>query len=173
MLPSTQATIHLSTANVLANRSVALREKRATETKETAERRVAKRQITGGANLPFTAIDATTAHEMWHLVEATFEAKRYKESVEFRRQLGFHLGVATLEQAVKGHGRYAPDSWKAASKLLAEEVSLYATTNAKEATAELFKAWWCRTGDLAPVVARFGELLDEFFVTPTAYRRMD
>ena len=46
---------------------------------------------------------------------------------------------------------------------LVDEVSEYATTNPREATAEMFKLWWCRDGAPSPVVARFGELIEEFF----------
>jgi hypothetical protein len=161
-----EATIHLNTGHVLAYSAMELHRQRAAETKRAMDRRIAKRQVSGAPQLPFVAADATTAHEMWHLIEAVFEAKRFKQSIEFRRQLGRHLGVETLEHAVKGHEQNAPDNWKAACARLSDEVSPYATTSADEASAELFKAWWCRTGDLTPVVSRFGELLDEFFVPP-------
>ena len=161
-----QATIHLSMGHVLAYSSMELHRQRATETEKAAQRRIEKHRVSGGTQLPFVAVDATTAHETWHLIEAVFEAKRFTQSVEFRRRIGHHLGVETLEQAVKGHERNAPDSWKAACGRLMDEVSPYATTNAREATAELFKAWWCRTGDVTPVVAEFGALLDEYFVPP-------
>jgi hypothetical protein len=46
-----------------------------------------------------------------------------------------------------------------------DEVSLYSTTNAREATAELFRSWWCRGERITPVVARFGDLIDGFFVS--------
>ena len=162
-----QSTIHLHFGHVLAYPAMALHAQRAAETSQAMERGTAQRLVTGGPQLPFVAADATTAHEMWHVVEAIFELKRFKESVAFRRLLGQHLGVETLEQAVKGHERNAPEPWKAAWVRLFEEVSPYATTSADEAGAELFRAWWCRAGDVTPVVARFGELLEEFFVPPT------
>ena len=42
---------------------------------------------------------------------------------------------------------------------------LYATTNMREATAELFKLWWCASPQSppAPLVARFGALLDRYY----------
>jgi hypothetical protein len=40
---------------------------------------------------PFTAVDGTVAHEIWHVVEAAFEARRYRESMEFRRDLGHYF----------------------------------------------------------------------------------
>lgn len=112
---------------------------------------------------PFTAVDGTVAHELWHKIESVFEAHHYRSSIEFRRQIGLHLGVETLEQAVKGGTKNAPAPWKAAHARLIDEVSLYATTNRREASAEMFKLWWCRSGATTPVVARFGELIDEFF----------
>jgi hypothetical protein len=112
---------------------------------------------------PFTPVDATVAHELWHKIESVYEAHHYKASIEFRRQIGLHLGVETLEHAVKGGTKNAPSTWRAAHSRLIDEVSLYATTNRREATAELFKLWWCRGNATTPVVARFGELIDEFF----------
>jgi hypothetical protein len=112
---------------------------------------------------PFTVVDGVVAHELWHKIESVYEAHHYKSSIDFRRQLGLHLGVDTLEHAVKGGTKNAPVPWQAAHRRLIDEVSSYATTNRREATAELFKLWWCRTGPTSPVVTRFGELIDEFF----------
>ncbi len=81
--------------------------------------------------------------------------------MELRRQLGNYLGVETLEHALKGGTPKAPANWQAAYIRLADEVSPYATTNAREATAELFKLWWCRMGPPSPLVSRFGELVDQ------------
>jgi hypothetical protein len=110
---------------------------------------------------PYTQVEATTAHELWHRIEMVFEARDYRSSIEFRRQLGLHLGVDTLEQAVKGGTTRAPAAWQAAYRRLAHEVSDYATTNPREATAEMFKLWWCRSGPTSRLVTRFGELIDE------------
>lgn len=43
------------------------------------------------------------------------------------------------------------------------EVSAYATTNPSEATAELFKLWWCTRDDPPPIARFFGELLERYF----------
>jgi hypothetical protein len=112
---------------------------------------------------PFTVVDGTVAHELWHRIEFMFEAQDFRSSMEFRRQLGLHLGVETLEQAVKGDTDSAPAPWRAAHRRLAEEVSPYATTNPREATAEMFKLWWCRNGETSDLVTRFGQLLEQFF----------
>jgi hypothetical protein len=111
----------------------------------------------------FTALDRTVAHELWHRIEMVFEARDYRSSIDLRRQIGRSLGVETLEHAVKGGSAKAPAPWQAAHRRLMDEVSLYATTNVREATAEMFKQWWCRTGPTSPVVTRFGELVDQFF----------
>jgi hypothetical protein len=111
---------------------------------------------------PFFAVDGTVAHELWHKIESVFEAHHYKSSIAFRRQLGLHLGVETLEHAVKGGSKNASAPWQAAHRRLVDEVSSYAATSPREATAEMFKLWWCRNGAATPMVARFGELIDEF-----------
>jgi hypothetical protein len=111
----------------------------------------------------FTALDRTVAHELWHRIEMVFEAHDYRSSIDLRRQIGRSLGVETLEHAVKGGSAKAPAPWQAAYRRLVDEVSPYATTNVREATAEMFKQWWCRNGPTSPVVARFGELVDQFF----------
>jgi hypothetical protein len=116
-------------------------------------------------------VDATVAHELWHQIENGFDARHYAQGMELRRQVGLALGVQTLEHAVKGGSPNAPAPWQAAHRRLVDEVSLYATTNAREATAELFKLWWCRRGPPSPVVARFGELIDQMLPPPV--RRPD
>ncbi len=115
-----------------------------------------------GPPTPYTVVDATVAHELWHKIEMVYEARNYRSSIEFRRQLGLHLGVETLEHAIKGGTDKAPATWRLAYSRLAGEVSSYATTSPREATAEMFKLWWCRGSSTTPVVARFGELMDEF-----------
>ena len=111
---------------------------------------------------PFTELDATVAHELWHKIENVFEAQHYRSSIDFRRRLGLHLGVETLEHAVKGGSTTAPAPWRHAHRRLVNEVSPYATTNRREATAEMFKLWWCGGDSASPIVARFGELVDQF-----------
>jgi len=112
---------------------------------------------TRSATVPgiYNAVDGTTAHELWHQIEGSFQAGRYRDSIEFRRRLGEFLGVDTLEHAFHP-GTPSHDQ-------LVRDVSGYAGTRAFEATAEMFKLWWCRGESCAPTVAFFGELLDEFF----------
>jgi hypothetical protein len=117
---------------------------------------------------PFTALDGVTAHELWHNLDAVIQAG--SAYVEFNRELGEALGVATLEHALRGGERDAPPEWQAARRQLAREVSIYATTQPREATAEMFKVWWCSVGEPTPVVARFGELVDRFYPRPDPSR---
>jgi hypothetical protein len=70
--------------------------------------------------------------------------------------------VETLEHAIKGGSDRAPAEWQAAHERLARDVSLYATTNPREATAEMFEQWWSRGSAASPVVQRFGQLVDEY-----------
>jgi hypothetical protein len=146
--------VHLNIGFVAAQESLGMWNKRASRPGGSTSARPPS---------PFTAVDATLSHELWHKIESVFEAHHYTSSIAFRCQLGHHLGVETLEHAVKGGTANAPATWQAAHRRLIDEVSPYAATNRREATAELFKLWWCRAGATTPVVARFGELLDEFF----------
>ena len=59
----------------------------------------------------------------------------------------------------------APVPWQQAHRRIINEVSLYATTNMREATAEMFKLWWCSSPEAppAPLVARFGALIDRYY----------
>ena len=113
-----------------------------------------------GVPAPFNQIDGTTAHEMWHQMEGAFEAWRSMDGINLRRGLGEALGVETLEQAVNGVRTASPDSWKLAHVRLVNEVSAYGATAPIEATAEMFKLWWCANGEPAPIVRRFGELIE-------------
>ncbi|MGH9280397.1 MAG: hypothetical protein ACRD12_20150, partial [Acidimicrobiales bacterium] len=109
---------------------------------------------------PATYVDGVTAHESWHRMEMAFEARSYRESIGFRRRLGEHFGVATLEHAVLGGGPAASSAWRAAHERLVAEVSAYGGTSPREATAELFKLWWCwPDAAWSPAVRRFDELL--------------
>jgi hypothetical protein len=102
----------------------------------------------------------TTAHELWHLIDHWMQSNRYRESMAFRRELGRHFGVETLEHVMRGDH---PD----ARARLVVEVSGYAATNPQEATAELFKDWWVPVNpEPTPAVAFFGELLDRYFPSP-------
>lgn len=112
---------------------------------------------------PATRIDSVVAHEYWHQIEFGLESGRYRDSIEFRRAVGEYFGVETVEQVIKGKSASAPDAWQIAYRRLAGEVSAYATTAPKEATAELFAQWWC-TAAAPPVSARaFGDVLRRFF----------
>jgi hypothetical protein len=112
---------------------------------------------------PFTRSDSVTAHEFWHQIEFGYESAHYRDSVEFRRALGGYFGVDTLEHVVRGGDGKAPSDWQLAFVRLATEVSGYATTNPKEATAELFTQWWCTAADPPPPARFFGELMARFF----------
>jgi hypothetical protein len=126
----------------------------------TMETRRATRGGGGSAGVlaPFNQIDGTSAHEMWHQMDGAIEGRHAMEGIELRRALGEALGVETLERAVIGGRPQAPEAWKAARERLVDEVSAYAATSPVEATAEMFTLWWCGSGDLSPIVRRFGEL---------------
>jgi hypothetical protein len=120
---------------------------------------------------PFTRVDSVVAHEFWHQIEFGFETSRYRDSVAFRREIGRYFGVETLEHAIKGGPAGAPPAWQAARARLAEEVSTYATTAPKEATAELFAQWWCTRAGPPPPAQFFGALLAQFFPPAGRARR--
>src|SRR4029077_1296677 len=106
---------------------------------------------------PWSSLDARTSHELWHEVELAWENARCADSVEFRRALRARLGQQTLEKV------FADDD---ALRVLAREVSGYATTNRLEATAEMFKRWWCGPQPEGSVPERFGAIVNRFFPTP-------
>jgi hypothetical protein len=111
--------------------------------------------------LPYTKVDGITAHEVWHLVDREI-VRSGLDYVTFHHALGEPLGVETLEAALRGRRDNADPEMRRAAARLALQVSLYATTNRREATAEMFERWWCSDGDHhRPVVARFGELVEE------------
>lgn len=113
-------------------------------------------------NAPF-AIDKVTAHEFGHQLDFEFQSRRYQESIEFRRRLGLALGVATLEVALRGRERGAgPDALNAWQRV-AEDVSLYATSNIAEAMAELFAQWWFSDDESPHIIRCFGQLIGEYF----------
>ncbi len=118
-----------------------------------------------GVDAPFNGIDGTTAHEVWHQMEGAVEARRSMDGIDLRRRLGEALGVETLEQAVNGSRPRSPDTWKIAHARLVNEVSAYGATAPVEATAEMFKLWWCATGEPSPIVCRFGELIEPLLVS--------
>lgn len=108
----------------------------------------------------YGAADIVAAHESWHLIDHDVVGKP-RSYIAFHRALGEVLGVDTLEHALRGRERGAPAAWRDANAELATQVSDYATTNPREATAEMFAAWWGSTSDLSPVVARFVSLVEE------------
>jgi hypothetical protein len=113
---------------------------------------------------PFFAIDGVVAHEYWHNLDATVVATP-GVYVEMNRALGEELGVETFEHALRGGEANAPAAWQEARRRIATEVSLYALSNQREATAEMFKLWWCSSpaSPPSPLVARFGALVDRFY----------
>lgn len=140
---------------------------------EALERQLAQPPSPGGlprksrtVRPPFTRIDSVVAHEYGHHIEFGFENSRYRDSVEFRRAIGGYFGVETLEHVIKGKGADAPESWQAAHARLVEQVSSYAATNPQEATAELFKQWWCTAADPPPSARAFGAIVARFFPAP-------
>jgi len=111
---------------------------------------------------PWFPVDAVTAHECWHFMDAAVQTvpARY---TEFHRELGAALGVESFELALRGREHGAPDAWREAHDRIVREVSLYATTNAREATAELFVQWWFGTPGASSLVDTFGRLVDRYF----------
>ncbi|HEX2851163.1 MAG TPA: hypothetical protein VHN98_11440 [Acidimicrobiales bacterium] len=148
------AIVHLNASYVLPEALQRLREDRAGEPHPS----------TWGPRRA-TTIDAVTAHELWHHIEFAFETRDYRTSMAFRRRLGAHLGVETLEHAVRGGDERAPVEWRAAHARLVAEVSAYATKNVREATAEMFLQAWCYPVR-SPVVDDFARTVDEFLPAP-------
>jgi hypothetical protein len=116
---------------------------------------------------PWFAIDGVVAHEYWHNLDTTVIATPAVYT-ELNRELGVELGVDTYEHALRGREEGAPPEWQVAFRRIFTEVSPYATTSWRESTAELFKLWWCRPADgpPAPLVAKFGALLERFYPPP-------
>jgi hypothetical protein len=113
---------------------------------------------------PFTSLEAVTSHELWHNLDATIQSTP-GVYFEFNRALGEELGVATFEYALRGGEASAPPEWRAARARIVQEVSNYATTNMREATAEMFMKWWCSRPEAPPppLVRCFGELVDRYY----------
>ncbi|HLF41472.1 MAG TPA: hypothetical protein VI854_08365, partial [Acidimicrobiia bacterium] len=109
---------------------------------------------------PFMRVDGVSAHEAWHQIEYKFRGRR-ADHATFRSELGAVLGVGTLEQAIQGRHRHAPEELRLACKHLVQTVSPYAAKNPVEATAEMFKLWWCGVSN--PTIDCFGGLLERFF----------
>ncbi len=119
-------------------------------------------RISAPAPPPWFHVDAVTAHECWHFMDAaiTTSPARY---TEFHRELGRALGVESLELALRGAEPGAPEAWRQAHERIEHEVSRYATTNPREATAELFMRWWFGPPGVSSVVDTFGALVDRYF----------
>jgi hypothetical protein len=132
-----------------------------------------RRRMAGGRGIsasvppPWFSIDGVVAHEYWHNLDTTVLATP-ATYVEMNRALGAELGVETFEHALRGREPTAPPEWQHAFARIVHEVSPYATTNMREATAEMFKLWWCAPPQPAPapLVACFGALLDRFYPPP-------
>jgi hypothetical protein len=111
---------------------------------------------------PCWVLDGVVAHECWHYLDAEVRVSG-TTYVEFNAALGDALGVPSLEHALRGRDPGSPSEWRAAHATLVREVSAYAGTNPREATAEMFKLWWADPQYPSPVVARFGELVERHF----------
>ncbi|HVV37000.1 MAG TPA: hypothetical protein VHC63_10395 [Acidimicrobiales bacterium] len=109
------------------------------------------------APAPWTPLDVTVAHELWHKIELAWQNERYAESIEFRRAVGELFGHDTIEHVFGD---------PVAVATLAREVTAYATTNRLEATAEMFEQWWCGPPPPGSIAARFGEIVERFFPPP-------
>jgi hypothetical protein len=135
---------------------------------EAQRRRTAGgRGISAQVTRPWFSIDGVVAHEYWHNLDTTVLATP-ATYVEINRALGAELGVETFEHALRGREETAPLEWQHALARIVHEVSPYATTNMREATAEMFKLWWCAPPHTppSPLVACFGALLDRFYPSP-------
>jgi hypothetical protein len=116
-----------------------------------------------GRPMPVALLDGVTAHECWHQIENHFELRRFGESMELKRRLGEYFGVDTLEHVIVGRDHGAPPERKRAYARLVSEVSAYATTNIREATAEMMKLWWCAPRPAPPLAVLWGQLMEQFF----------
>jgi hypothetical protein len=127
-----------------------------------------RRGVSAVVPRPWFMLDGVVAHEYWHNLDSAMVAAP-ATYLEFNRVLGAELGVETFEHALRGGERNAPPEWQAAFSRIVAEVSPYATTNMREATAELFKLWWCQSPARppAPLVARFGALVERYYPAVT------
>jgi hypothetical protein len=103
---------------------------------------------------PWSTVDAITAHELWHKIEMAWDTERFAETIEFRRAVGGIFGKETLEKVFTDGDARA---------ILARAVSAYATTNRLEASAEMFKQWWCGPPPKGSVPEQFGAIVSRFF----------
>jgi hypothetical protein len=106
-------------------------------------------------------IDHVIAHELWHLLESGWMATDYRASMEFRRRLGEYYGVDTLERIAQPDLDGAGPPFELPYRQLMQDASPYATTNVREATAELFAKWWCHPSPQPAALAYVGEQLSD------------
>ena len=128
------------------------------------ERLAGRSLVSARPTSPWFAIDGVVAHEYLHNLDTTIVASPAVYT-QLNAELGAELGVDTYEHALRGREDGAPPAWQAAFRRISTEVSPYGTTSWRESTAELFKLWWCHPADgpPAPLVAKFGELLERFY----------
>jgi hypothetical protein len=112
---------------------------------------------------PWTPVEGTVAHELWHLIDLGLQSSRYRESIELRRRIGAYFGVETIEHLVQATRGKASPREREALRRLVTEVSPYASTTPLEVTAELFKLWWCRGPEPSGAVRHFGTVVEDFF----------
>ncbi len=115
---------------------------------------------------PYLRIDDVVAHECGHYLAAEIRVSG-SAYVDFNAQLGAALGVDSLELALRGREPNAPADWRAGYRRLVDDVSAYAGTSPREATAEMFGKWWCAPGPHPPVIERFAELVERYFPRPS------
>jgi len=119
-------------------------------------------RLPSGAARSAYRVDNVMAHELGHHLDFWFQGQRYRDSIDFRRELGEELGVSTLEHAILGREKSASPGARAAWETLVGDVSAYSTASIQEAMAELFALWWFAGSDGPPIVRRFGSLLGAY-----------
>lgn len=107
-----------------------------------------------------TWLRMVVVHECWHVVEAVLDATNYRGSIAFQRALGGLLRLESLGDAYRPGPRATVEDRAAALAQLRDAVGDYATTAPREATAELFTAWWLGVST-HQLVSAFGALVDE------------
>jgi hypothetical protein len=110
---------------------------------------------------PWFPVDGVTAHECWHFMDRAITTSP-EHYTELHRALGASLGVESFELALRGSEHGAPPAWQRAHERLVREVSPYAATSPREATAELFVRWWFGPPGASTVVDTFGALVDRW-----------
>lgn len=108
---------------------------------------------------PFLDVDRVVAHELWHLLEAGWMATDYAASMELLRSMGEYYGVETLQRITRPDLDGAGAPLEPPYRQLINDVSAYATSNVREATAEFFAKWWCSPQPQPPAIRHFGQQL--------------